>query len=83
MGHSGSGKTTITKLLLRFYDIQQGFITIDNQDISQVISLFTFVILYPGCFSFLPIEITIDLFGISDLFCLLYFSALVWKMLSI
>lgn len=33
---SGSGKSTITKLLFRFYDIQKGKILIDDQDISQV-----------------------------------------------
>jgi ATP-binding cassette subfamily B protein len=36
VGHSGSGKTTITKLLLRFMDIQGGRILIDGQDISKV-----------------------------------------------
>jgi len=36
VGHSGAGKTTITKLLLRFSDIQSGEISIDGQDISQV-----------------------------------------------
>lgn len=33
VGPSGGGKTTITKLLLRFTDIQQGSITIGGQDI--------------------------------------------------
>ncbi len=36
VGHSGSGKTTIIKLLYRLYDLHEGTITIDNQDISQV-----------------------------------------------
>ena len=36
VGSSGSGKTTITKLLLRFFDIHSGKITIDNQDISKI-----------------------------------------------
>lgn len=36
VGHSGSGKTTFTKLLLRFNDIDGGEITIDGQDISAV-----------------------------------------------
>ncbi len=36
VGHSGAGKTTIVKLLLRFTDIQKGVITIDGQDISKV-----------------------------------------------
>jgi len=35
-GHSGGGKTTLTKLVLRFADITSGSITIDSQDISQV-----------------------------------------------
>lgn len=36
VGHSGGGKTTITKLLLRFMDIQDGSIQIDGQDIRSV-----------------------------------------------
>ena len=36
VGESGEGKTTITNLLMRLYDIQTGTITIDNQDISTV-----------------------------------------------
>lgn len=35
VGHSGSGKTTFTKLLLRFSDIDDGAIRIDQQDISK------------------------------------------------
>lgn len=35
VGHSGGGKTSITKLLLRFMDIQGGQILIDEQDIAQ------------------------------------------------
>lgn len=34
VGHSGGGKTTITKLLLRFNDIQSGEILIDGQNIA-------------------------------------------------
>lgn len=36
VGRSGAGKSTLVNLLLRFYDIQQGSISIDSQDISQV-----------------------------------------------
>lgn len=36
VGKSGSGKTTITKLLLRFYDVDGGSIKIDDQDIRDV-----------------------------------------------
>ncbi len=36
VGHSGAGKTTIIKLLLRFLDVDDGIIAIDDQDISQV-----------------------------------------------
>ena len=36
VGPSGGGKTTITKLLLRFFDIQEGKILIDGNDISEV-----------------------------------------------
>lgn len=35
-GHSGGGKTTLTKLLLRFADIDGGAITIDGQNIAKV-----------------------------------------------
>ena len=36
VGPSGGGKTTITRLLLRFHDIQAGKILIDGQDIRTV-----------------------------------------------
>ncbi len=36
VGHSGSGKTTISKLLLRLYDPTDGKIMIDGQDIAKV-----------------------------------------------
>ena len=36
VGASGAGKTTITKLLLRFDDVTNGTIYIDGQDISKV-----------------------------------------------
>ncbi len=35
-GHSGGGKTTLTKLLLRFADIDRGEILIDGQNIADV-----------------------------------------------
>ena len=36
VGHTGAGKSTIAKLLARFYDPREGRITIDGHDISQV-----------------------------------------------
>ena len=36
VGHSGAGKSTIINLLPRFYDPQEGFIEIDNQNIHDV-----------------------------------------------
>ena len=35
VGHSGCGKSTITNLLLRFYDIKAGVIRIDGEDLSD------------------------------------------------
>ncbi len=35
VGHTGSGKTTITNLLMRFYDIQRGEILLDGVNIRQ------------------------------------------------
>ena len=35
VGHTGAGKTTITNLLLRFYDVQRGHILIDGVDVRE------------------------------------------------
>ena len=36
MGHSGSGKSTIASLILRFYDSSRGQIVIDGQDLKKI-----------------------------------------------
>ncbi len=36
VGHTGAGKTTITNLLLRFYDVQRGQILIDGVDVREM-----------------------------------------------
>jgi len=36
VGHSGSGKTTFVKLIQRLYDVSDGAISIDGQNIAQV-----------------------------------------------
>jgi ATP-binding cassette subfamily B protein len=36
VGQSGGGKSTLFTLLQRFYDVQQGSITVDGQDVSRV-----------------------------------------------
>lgn len=35
VGHTGAGKTTITSLLLRFYDVQKGRILLDGLDLRE------------------------------------------------
>jgi ATP-binding cassette, subfamily B, multidrug efflux pump len=35
VGHTGSGKTTVTNLLMRFYDVQKGQILLDGVDIKE------------------------------------------------
>ncbi len=36
VGHSGSGKSTITRLIARFWDVQSGRVLIDGRDIKEV-----------------------------------------------
>lgn len=36
VGHTGAGKTTIISLLLRFYDVERGRITVDGVDIREL-----------------------------------------------
>lgn len=36
VGHTGAGKSTIAKLLVRFYDVRSGRITIDGHDLREV-----------------------------------------------
>jgi ATP-binding cassette subfamily B protein len=36
VGHTGAGKTTVTSLLLRFYDVQKGEILLDGRSISSL-----------------------------------------------
>ncbi|HEY0083889.1 MAG TPA: ABC transporter ATP-binding protein [Pyrinomonadaceae bacterium] len=35
VGHTGSGKTTITNLLMRFYDVQRGRVLLDGVDVRE------------------------------------------------
>jgi ATP-binding cassette subfamily B multidrug efflux pump len=36
VGHTGAGKTTISNLLLRFYDVERGRITVDGVDVREI-----------------------------------------------
>ncbi len=36
VGHTGCGKSTLTSLLMRYYDVTEGFITVDGHDIRDV-----------------------------------------------
>lgn len=36
VGHTGAGKTTITNLLLRFYDVQRGQVLVDGVDVRNI-----------------------------------------------
>ncbi len=36
VGHSGSGKSTVGRLLFRFYDVNAGRVRIDGQDVRDV-----------------------------------------------
>ena len=56
VGHTGAGKTTITALMMRFYDIQRGQILVDgidirHQDLRQLRERFGVVLQDPFLFS--------------------------------
>jgi ATP-binding cassette subfamily B multidrug efflux pump len=56
VGHTGAGKTTITSLMMRFYDIQHGQILVDGvdvreQDLSELRRRFAVVLQDPFLFS--------------------------------
>lgn len=36
VGHTGAGKTTVTNLLLRFYDVQKGSILVNGVDVREI-----------------------------------------------
>jgi ATP-binding cassette subfamily B multidrug efflux pump len=56
VGHTGAGKTTITALMMRFYDVQRGAILVDgvdvrDQDLNQLRKRFGVVLQDPFLFS--------------------------------
>ena len=36
VGHTGAGKTTLISLLMRFYDVQKGAVSIDGVDVKDM-----------------------------------------------
>jgi len=36
VGHTGAGKSTIANLLLRFYDVEEGTVTLNNMDVRKI-----------------------------------------------
>jgi len=72
VGHTGAGKTTLTNLLLRFYDIQKGSIEIGGVDIRRfdpqaLRRLFSIVLQDPFLFTgSLAANIRLGTTGISD-----------------
>ena len=56
VGSSGSGKSTIYRLLYRFYDADKGQVLVDDQDIKEV----TLSSLRLGLRGYLQIETTLD-----------------------
>ena len=56
VGHTGAGKTTITSLMMRFYDVQRGQVVVDGvdvreQDLTQLRQRFGVVLQDPFLFS--------------------------------
>jgi ATP-binding cassette subfamily B protein len=72
VGHTGAGKTTLTNLLLRFYDVQEGTILFDGVDIRELSlqdlrSNFAIVLQDPFLFSgTIASNIRLGTEGISD-----------------